>query len=64
MSGTQNIPTKAYVVSEVGGPFELKDVILGPVQDEEVLVELMYTGLCHTVSLTSPASTSHLTTVH
>lgn len=49
MNGAQK--TKAYVINEVGAPFELKEVILGPVQNEEVLVELMYTGLCHTVSL-------------
>jgi hypothetical protein len=55
MSDTQSITTKAYVVNEVGGPFELKDVLLGPVQDEEVLVEMMYTGLCHAMSCTSRA---------
>ncbi|KAE8379697.1 chaperonin 10-like protein [Aspergillus bertholletiae] len=42
------ITTKAYVVEEKGAPFVLRDVILDQVQPSEVLVEIKYTGLCHT----------------
>lgn len=47
----KNISTKAYVVESKGSPFVLRDVILDEVQPNEVLVEIKYTGLCHTVSL-------------
>ncbi|KAI0189068.1 GroES-like protein [Astrocystis sublimbata] len=41
--------TKAYVVSEKGAPFVLTDVILDDeLRPDEVLVEMKYTGLCHT----------------
>ncbi|KAL3433949.1 chaperonin 10-like protein [Aspergillus tetrazonus] len=42
------IPTKAYLVEEEGGPFVLKDVVLDQLEPDEVLVEMKYTGLCHT----------------
>ncbi len=45
----KNIPTKALVVAEPGALFVLTDVILDEVRDDEVLVEMKYTGLCHTV---------------
>ncbi|CAO2648155.1 Nn.00g090770.m01.CDS01 [Neocucurbitaria sp. VM-36] len=40
--------TKAYVVEKKGAPFVLRDVILDEVRPNEVLVEIKYTGLCHT----------------
>lgn len=49
MSHPQKLATKAYVVAERGGPFELRDVVLDELQPNEVLVEIEYTGLCHTV---------------
>jgi hypothetical protein len=49
MSDTEQITTKAYVVAERGGPFELRDVMLDKLHPTEVLVEIKYTGLCHTV---------------
>lgn len=49
MAGPQNISTKAYVVEGKGAPFTLRDVVLDAVQPGEVLVEMEYTGLCHTV---------------
>lgn len=49
MGFDQAVTTQAYVVDHVGGPFELKDIILDKTRDNEVLVELLYTGLCHTV---------------
>ena len=47
----KNIPTKALVVEQPEAPFVLKDVILDEVRPDEVLVEMKYTGLCHTVRL-------------
>ncbi|KAI8724233.1 PKS-ER domain-containing protein [Fusarium sp. LHS14.1] len=48
MSHPQKLVSKAYVVAERGGPFELRDVVLDGLQPNEVLVEIEYTGLCHT----------------
>ncbi|KAJ0418592.1 chaperonin 10-like protein [Aspergillus carlsbadensis] len=48
MEEPKNIQTQAYVVDHKGGPFVFRDVILDEVQPEEVLVEMKYTGLCHT----------------
>ncbi|KAF3389212.1 Aryl-alcohol dehydrogenase [Penicillium rolfsii] len=42
------IPTKALVVDSPKSPFVLQDVILDEVRENEVLVEMKYTGLCHT----------------
>ncbi|KAJ5770000.1 uncharacterized protein N7511_002051 [Penicillium nucicola] len=44
----KQIPTKAFVVKEAGAPFILQDVVLDEVRSNEVLVEMKYTGLCHT----------------
>jgi Zn-dependent alcohol dehydrogenase len=49
------IPTKAFVVDAPGSPFILRDVILDEVRSNEVLVEMKYTGLCHTVRSPKPA---------
>ena len=51
MTQLRNIPTKAYVVDAKGAPFMLRDVILDEVREHEVLVEIKYTGICHTVRL-------------
>lgn len=45
----KQIPTKAFVVEAPCAPFVLQDVVLDEVRDNEVLVEMKYTGLCHTV---------------
>ncbi|KAL4914538.1 chaperonin 10-like protein [Aspergillus aurantiobrunneus] len=42
------ILTKAYIVEEKGGPFVLRDVVLDEVGPDELLVEMKFTGLCHT----------------
>ncbi|KAL4746670.1 hypothetical protein BDW72DRAFT_210218 [Aspergillus terricola var. indicus] len=42
------IATKAYLVEEKGGPFVLRNVVLDQLEPDEVLVEMKYTGLCHT----------------
>ncbi|KAL1868981.1 hypothetical protein Plec18167_007983 [Paecilomyces lecythidis] len=44
----KDLSTKAYVVEEKDGPFVLKDVVLDEVRADEVLVEIKYSGLCHT----------------
>ncbi|CAG8906256.1 unnamed protein product [Penicillium egyptiacum] len=44
----KQIPTAAFVVEKPGAPFVLQDVILDEVRANEVLVEMKYTGLCHT----------------
>ena len=46
----KNIPTKALVVDKAGAPFVLEDVVLDEVREKEVLVEIKYSGICHTVS--------------
>lgn len=48
----KQIPTKAFVVDAPEAPFVLQDVVLDEVRSNEVLVEMKYTGLCHTVSVT------------
>lgn len=45
----EQIPTTAFVVEGPGAPFVLQDVTLDEVRASEVLVEMKYTGLCHTV---------------
>lgn len=47
----RNIPTQALVVGTRGAPFKLTQIILDEVRDNEVLVEVMYSGVCHTVSV-------------
>ncbi|KAJ5942130.1 hypothetical protein N7516_002298 [Penicillium verrucosum] len=44
----KQIPTTAFVVDKPGAPFVLQDVVLDEVRSNEVLVEMKYTGLCHT----------------
>ncbi|KAK4083663.1 uncharacterized protein Triagg1_1325 [Trichoderma aggressivum f. europaeum] len=48
MHDLKSIPTKAYVVEKKGAPFILPDILLDEIQSHEVLVEILYTGLCHT----------------
>lgn len=51
----QQIPTIAFVVEKPGAPFVLQDVVLDEVRTNEVLVEMKYTGLCHTVCISQSA---------
>ncbi|KAJ6088710.1 Polyketide synthase enoylreductase [Penicillium sp. IBT 16267x] len=44
----KQIPTKAFVIDSPGSPFVLQDVVLDEVRPHEVLIEMKYTGLCHT----------------
>ncbi|OQV09147.1 Alcohol dehydrogenase GroES-like domain-containing protein [Cladophialophora immunda] len=45
---SQSIRTKALVVEEANAPFKLMDVILDEVRDDELLIEMKYSGVCHT----------------
>lgn len=45
----ESIPTKALVVDKPGAPFVLEDVVLDGVREQELLVEIKYSGVCHTV---------------
>ena len=47
----KQIPTTAFVVEKPGAPFVLQDVTLDEVRANEILVEMKYTGLCHTVRI-------------
>ncbi|KAJ5758811.1 Polyketide synthase enoylreductase [Penicillium odoratum] len=44
----KQIPTKAFVIDSPGSPYVLQDVVLDEVRPHEVLIEMKYTGLCHT----------------
>ncbi|KAJ5547900.1 Polyketide synthase enoylreductase [Penicillium frequentans] len=44
----KQIPTKAFVIDAPGSPFVMQDVVLDEVRPHEVLIEMKYTGLCHT----------------
>jgi aryl-alcohol dehydrogenase len=39
---------RAAVVEEKGGPFTLRELELGPLRDDEVLVRVAASGICHT----------------
>ena len=60
-----NIETVALVVDKPGGAFELKPVVFDEVRDDEYLVEMLYSGICHTVHLTSlPQVAKRISTKH
>ncbi|KAJ9143029.1 Alcohol dehydrogenase superfamily, zinc-type [Pleurostoma richardsiae] len=44
----RRLTTKAYVVDKVGAPFVLRDVVVDEILPDEVLVDIKYTGFCHT----------------
>ncbi|KAF2671834.1 NAD(P)-binding protein [Microthyrium microscopicum] len=45
---SQNMRTQALVVEKAGSPFVLQEILLDEVRNDEVLVEMKYSGLCHT----------------
>ena len=47
---TENIETIAYVVHGPKQGFTLEDIILTGMQDNELLIDMKYSGICHTVS--------------
>lgn len=57
------ITTKALVVDKPGAPFVLEDVVLDKLRDNELLVDIKYSGLCHTVSFNPMGTISTLTTL-
>ncbi|KAK1492748.1 AreB protein [Colletotrichum tamarilloi] len=46
--GLKNIETEAYVVDKLNADFELVPIILDEIRPNEVLVEMKYSGVCHT----------------
>ncbi len=44
-----NIETIAYVVHGPKEDFKLETIVLDDIQDNEVLVDMKYSGICHTV---------------
>jgi Zn-dependent alcohol dehydrogenase len=44
----KGLSTPAYVVHDAKEEFKLEDVVLGDAQDDEVLVEMKFSGICHT----------------
>lgn len=48
--------TEALVVSKLGGPFELKTVELKEMRDDEIVVKMVATGICHTDLATAHVS--------
>ena len=54
----QVIKCKAAVAWEAGKPMSIEDIEVQPPRAGEVRVQIKYTGLCHTVSL-SPRTHIH-----
>ena len=48
--------TEALVVSELGGAFELKTVELKEMRQDEIVVKMLATGICHTDLATAHVS--------
>ncbi|EXU98233.1 Zn-dependent alcohol dehydrogenase family protein [Metarhizium robertsii] len=48
MAATTNIHTEGLVVDKPGADFVMRPVILDEVRADEVLVEMKYSGICHT----------------
>jgi Zn-dependent alcohol dehydrogenase len=55
----KQIPTTAFVVERPGAPFTLQNIILDEVRANEVLIEMKYTGLCHTVCIHNLQRNTH-----
>lgn len=53
-----NIETEAFVVTEPKAPFKLTPISLDEVRGNEILVEMKYSGICHTASSPLPATGS------
>ena len=50
MATTTNIETEAFVVDKPNAPFKLTPIIIDEMRDDEYLIEMKYSGICHTVS--------------
>lgn len=53
-----NIETEALVVDGPKGDFKMVPIILDEVRGNEVLVEMKYSGICHSVSRAPKQPTS------
>ena len=51
MVTTSNIETEAFVVDAPNAPFKLTPIIIDEMRDDEFLIEMKYSGICHTVSV-------------
>lgn len=40
--------TTALILNEIGGPFVLDEVKLDTIKEDEALIEIAATGICHT----------------
>jgi len=50
MTSTTNIETEAFVVDSPNAPFKLTPIVLDEMREDEFLIEMKYSGICHTVS--------------
>jgi hypothetical protein len=55
----KHVETTAYVVEGVGQAFELRDIILDEVRDDELMIEWKFSGVCHTVRQTPSDASQH-----
>lgn len=55
-----NIETEAFVVHNPGDDFKLTPIVLDKVRGNEILVEIKYSGICHTVGSDKIHGTCHL----
>lgn len=51
MEEHRNIETIGWVVHDAKEDFKLEELILDGPQDDELLVDMKFSGICHTVSL-------------
>jgi Zn-dependent alcohol dehydrogenase len=47
------LETEALVVDKPGGNFEMTPIVIHDLRPDEVLVEMKYSGVCHTVRVAS-----------
>lgn len=47
----KNIECIAFVVEEEKAGFTLKNIFLDEVRENEYLIEMKYSGICHTVNM-------------
>jgi Zn-dependent alcohol dehydrogenase len=47
------VETEALVVHKPGGNFEMTPIVLQDLRPDEILVEIKYSGVCHTVCAAS-----------
>ena len=45
------VETEALVVNTPGGDFEMTRIVIQDLRSDEVLVEMKYSGVCHTVCI-------------